>query len=57
MKDSKEKDISRRNLIGTASTAVIGITIVSVNVLGRKFGFAAPSDKLRYCGYGNWGNG
>ncbi len=39
-------NISRRTFIKTGAFAAAGLTIVPGHVLGRSFGFTAPSDKL-----------
>ena len=49
--------ISRRNFLGSVGTAAVGITIVPGNVLGKSFGYTAPSDKLNIAGIGVGGMG
>lgn len=50
-------EISRRNFLGTVGTAAVGLTIVPGNVLGKSFGYIAPSDKLNIAGIGVGGMG
>jgi predicted dehydrogenase len=49
--------MKRRDFIGTAATAVAGITIVPSHVMGKKLGHVAPSDKLNIAGIGVGGMG
>ncbi len=49
--------VSRRKFIKNAGTMTAGLTIVSSNVLGKKFGHTAPSDKLNIAGVGIGGHG
>jgi hypothetical protein len=51
------KSISRRKFLGNAATAAAGITIVPSVVMGKKFGYTAPSDKLNIAGIGVGGMG
>jgi hypothetical protein len=51
------KSISRRKFLGTAATTAAGITIVPGVVMGKKFGYTAPSDKLNIAGIGVGGMG
>jgi len=50
-------NISRRTFIKTGAFAAAGLTIVPGHVLGRSFGFTAPSDKLNIAGIGVGGMG
>jgi predicted dehydrogenase len=49
--------MKRRDFLGLANTAAIGITIVPSNVLGKTFGYVSPSDKLNIAGIGIGGMG
>jgi len=49
-------ELSRRKFIKTAGMAT-GFTIVSSNVLGKKLGYTAPSDKMNIVGIGVGGVG
>src|SRR5690606_11405599 len=49
-------ELSRRKFIKTAGMAT-GFTIVSSNVLGKKLGYTAPSDKMNIAGIGVGGVG
>lgn len=49
--------ITRRKFLGNAATAAAGITIVPSVVMGKKFGYTAPSDKLNIAGIGVGGMG
>lgn len=40
------KNISRRSFLKTGAVAAAGLTIVPGSVLGKSFGYTAPSDKL-----------
>ena len=46
MKKQNKRMVTRRKFVGTAA-AVAAFTIVPKNVLGKKFGAVAPSDKIR----------
>ena len=50
-------NISRRTFIKTGAFTAAGLTIVPGHVLGRSFGFTAPSDKLNIAGIGVGGMG
>ena len=39
------KNISRRSFLKTGAVAAAGLTIVPGSVLGKSFGYTAPSDK------------
>jgi predicted dehydrogenase len=47
----------RRNFLASAATAAFGIAIVPGQVMGKKFGYTAPSDKLNIAGIGVGGMG
>lgn len=49
--------ITRRKFLGNAASAAAGITIVPSVVMGKKFGYTAPSDKLNIAGIGVGGMG
>jgi len=49
--------MKRRNFIGSAMTVAAGITIIPGQVMGKKFGYASPSDKLNIAGIGVGGMG
>jgi len=49
--------MKRRDFLGLANTAAIGITIVPSNVLGKTFGHISPNDKLNIAGIGIGGMG
>jgi len=49
--------MKRRDFLGLANTAAIGFTIVPGNVMGKPFGYVAPSDKLNIAGIGIGGMG
>ena len=49
--------VSRRKFIKDTGTVAAGFTIVSSNVLGKSFGYTAPSDKLNIAGIGIGGVG
>ena len=51
------KNISRRSFLKTGAVAAAGLTIVPGSVLGKSFGYTAPSDKLNIAGIGVGGNG
>lgn len=51
------KNISRRNFLKTGATVAAGLTIVPGSVLGKTFGYTAPSDKLNIAGIGIGGMG
>ena len=47
-------NISRRTFLKSGALAAAGLTIVPSSVMGRSFGFTAPSDKLNIAGgYGD----
>jgi hypothetical protein len=50
-------DISRRKFLQTGAKAAIGLTIIPSTVLGKNFGYVAPSDKLNILGVGVGGRG
>ena len=50
------KNISRRSFLKTGAVAA-GLTIVPGSVLGKSFGYTAPSDKLNIAGIGVGGMG
>jgi predicted dehydrogenase len=49
--------MKRRNFLASAATAAVGISIVPGQVMGKKFGYTAPSDKLNIAGIGVGGMG
>jgi predicted dehydrogenase len=49
--------MKRRDFLNAAGMATVGITIVPGQVMGKKFGFVAPSDKLNIAGVGVGGMG
>ena len=49
--------ITRRSFLKTGALATAGMTIVPGHVLGKSFGFTAPSDKLNIAGIGVGGMG
>jgi len=49
--------MKRRDFLGLANTAIVGLTIVPGNVLGKTLGHVAPSDKLNIAGIGIGGMG
>lgn len=49
--------ISRRSFLQKGSTAALGLTIVPSMVMGKSFGYTAPSDKLNIAGIGVGGMG
>ncbi len=49
--------ISRRKFLGNATSAAAAITIVPSVVMGKRFGYTAPSDKLNIAGVGVGGMG
>ena len=51
------KNISRRSFLKTGAVAAAGLTIVPGSVLGKSFGYTAPSDKLNIAGIGVGGMG
>ena len=51
------KNISRRSFLKTGAVAAAGLTIVTGSVLGKSFGYTAPSDKLNIAGIGVGGMG
>lgn len=55
--ENKKRNFSRRSFLGTAGAVAAGFTVVPGNVLGQKFGFMAPSDKLNIAGVGIGGMG
>lgn len=50
-------NMTRRDFLKKGSIAAIGLTIVPGSVMGRSFGFTAPSDKLNIAGIGVGGMG
>ena len=52
-----KKNISRRSFLKTGAVAAAGLTIVPGSVLGKSFGYTAPSDKLNIAGIGVGGMG
>ena len=40
------KEMSRRTFLKQGAAAAIGLAVVPSTVLGKKFGYTAPSDKL-----------
>ena len=46
------KEMSRRNFLKTGAAAALGLAVVPSTVLGKKFGYTAPSDKLNILGVG-----
>ena len=50
-------NISRRTFLKSGALAAAGLTIVPSSVMGRSFGFTAPSDKLNIAGVGIGGMG
>lgn len=53
----KTNEISRRNFLGSLGTSAAGLTIIPGKVLGKSFGYTAPSDKLNVAGVGVGGMG
>ena len=51
------KEMSRRNFLKTGAAAALGLAVVPSTVLGKKFGYTAPSDKLNILGVGIGGRG
>ncbi|MGV8095920.1 MAG: Gfo/Idh/MocA family protein [Mangrovibacterium sp.] len=49
--------MKRRDFLNAAGMAAAGITIVPGQVMGKKFGYVAPSDKLNIAGVGVGGMG
>ena len=49
--------ISRRRFLKTGALAAAGFTIVPRSVMGKSFGYTAPSDKLNIAGIGVGGLG
>lgn len=49
--------MSRRKFLQTGAIAALGLTVVPSFVLGKKFGYVAPSDKLNIVGVGVGGRG
>lgn len=49
--------MKRRNFISSAVAVTAGISVIPSQVLGKKFGHAAPSDKLNIAGIGVGGMG
>jgi len=50
-------NISRRNFLKTGAIAAAGLTVVPRSVMGKSFGYTAPSDKLNIAGIGVGGMG
>lgn len=44
--------MSRRKFLSTGAKAAVALTVVPGTVLGKKFGYVAPSDKLNILGIG-----
>ncbi len=51
------KEMSRRTFLKQGAAAAIGLAVVPSTVLGKKFGYTAPSDKLNILGVGVGGRG
>ena len=51
------KEMSRRTFLKQGAAAAIGLAVVPSTVLGKKFGYTAPSDKLNILGVGIGGRG
>ena len=51
------KEMSRRTFLKQGAAAAIGLAVVPSTVLGKKFGYTAPSDKLIILGGGVGGRG
>ena len=51
------KEMSRRSFLKTGAAAALGLAVVPSTVLGKKFGYTAPSDKLNILGVGGGGRG
>ena len=51
------KEMSRRSFLKTGAAAALGLAVVPSTVLGKKFGYTAPSDKLNILGVGVGGRG
>ncbi|MDO5571377.1 MAG: Gfo/Idh/MocA family oxidoreductase [Bacteroidales bacterium] len=51
------KNISRREFLRNSALLSAGLTILPSHVMGRSFGFTAPSDKLNIAGIGIGGMG
>ena len=51
------KNISRRDFLKVGTTSFAGLTIIPSSVMGKNFGFTAPSDKLNIAGVGIGGVG
>ena len=51
------KEMSRRTFLKQGAAAAIGLAVVPSTVLGKKFGYTAPSDKLNIAGVGVGGRG
>ncbi len=51
------KDISRRKFLKAGAITAAGLTIIPGKVLGKSFGYTAPSDKLNIAGIGVGGIG
>ncbi|MCD8166650.1 MAG: Gfo/Idh/MocA family oxidoreductase [Bacteroides sp.] len=49
--------MSRRKFLSTGAKAAVALTVVPSTVLGKKFGYVAPSDKLNILGIGVGGRG
>ena len=50
-------EMSRRTFLKQGAAAAIGLAVVPSTVLGKKFGYTAPSDKLNILGVGVGGRG
>ena len=51
------KNISRRDFLKKSALITAGFSIIPPNVMGRSFGYKAPSDKLNIAGIGVGGMG
>ena len=55
--ETMAKEMSRRTFLKQGAAAAIGLAVVPSTVLGKKFGYTAPSDKLNILGVGIGGRG
>jgi predicted dehydrogenase len=51
------KSLSRRKFLGNSAAVAAGMTIIPSQVMGKTFGYTAPSDKLNIAGIGVGGMG
>ena len=51
------KNLSRRKFLGNSVAVATGLTIIPGHVMGKNFGYTAPSDKLNIAGIGVGGMG